>query len=120
MSDKTIFEGAAPILAAIDVAQSVEFYEQKLGFKTNYNDGGYLIFQRENLIIHLSHYDMFNPATNPFTCYIYVENIEPLYEEYRAKNAIHPNGPLEVKPWNIKEFSVLDNNGNCLRFGERL
>jgi hypothetical protein len=31
---------------------------------------------------------------------------------------VHPNGKLENKPWGIRQFSILDNSGNILHFGE--
>ena len=36
------------------------------------------------------------------------------------KISIHPNGPLEIKPWGQKEFSLLDPDGNLLTFGQRI
>lgn len=53
-------------------------------------------------------------------CYAYVQDIEALYAAYQAQGIIHPNGALEVKSWGVKEFTVLDNNGCAIRFGERL
>jgi hypothetical protein len=31
---------------------------------------------------------------------------------------IHPNGVLETKPWGLKEFTVLDLDGNGITFYE--
>jgi hypothetical protein len=31
---------------------------------------------------------------------------------------VHPNGDLQIRPWKTKEFSILDNNGNIIHFGE--
>jgi hypothetical protein len=38
----------------------------------------------------------------------------------KNKVNIHPNGPLTIKPWGQKEFSVLDPDNNLLTFGEGL
>ncbi len=121
MSEKTTFLSTVPIMATGNLDQSVEFYTQKLGFSlvNRFEEAGYLIFERGGVYLHLSRYDT-TPETNPFTCYIYVENIEPLYQEYQAAGAVHPNGPLETKPYGVREFAVLDNSGNCLRIGQRV
>jgi hypothetical protein len=37
-----------------------------------------------------------------------VEGIAVLYDEYRPKGVIHPNGALETKPWGAKEFTVCE------------
>ena len=33
---------------------------------------------------------------------------------------IHPNAPLQTKPWGQKEFSLLDPDRNLLTFGEKI
>lgn len=33
---------------------------------------------------------------------------------------IHPNGPLQIKPWGQKEFALLDPDNNLLAFGQGL
>lgn len=51
---------------------------------------------------------------------IAVENIEPLYEEYKAKELIGPGGHLEAKPWGSKDFGLYDLNNAALVFYEDL
>src|SRR5438067_1817224 len=45
-----------------------------------------------------------------------VEGIDGLFEAYSAKSVIHPNGRLELKPWGVREFSILDFDGNLVTF----
>ncbi len=33
---------------------------------------------------------------------------------------IHPNSPLEIKPWGQKEFALLDPDNNLLTFGQNI
>jgi uncharacterized glyoxalase superfamily protein PhnB len=53
-------------------------------------------------------------------CRIYVEDIETHYKKAQEANIVHPNGPLEEKPWGEKDFSVLDPSGVCLHIAEEL
>ena len=53
-------------------------------------------------------------------CYINVKEIDKLYAQYEPLGVIHPEGKLEEKPWRMKQFSILDNNGNIIHFGERV
>lgn len=110
--------GAAPILPVQDLAATIEFYEKKLGFRTIYNEEGYLIFQRDETTFHLTQSIQFTPLTNQFSCYIIVGNLETLYEEYQTAGVIEPSGQLELKPWGLYEFSVVDCNGTLLRFAQ--
>lgn len=53
------------------------------------------------------------------SCYIMVNDIEDLYLSFSSRDIIHPVNKLETKPWGVKEFSIVDNNGNILRFAQR-
>jgi hypothetical protein len=60
-----------------------------------------------------------NPLENYGQVYIRTNKIEEIYEGFLKKGvAIHPNDPLQVKPWGQKEFSLLDPDHNLLTFGE--
>jgi hypothetical protein len=51
-------------------------------------------------------------------CYVNVTEIDKLYVKYELLGILHPNGKLEERPWQMKQFSILDNNGNIIHFGE--
>ncbi|MEL6658174.1 MAG: VOC family protein [Bacteroidota bacterium] len=111
------FSTSDPVLAALDVERLVEFYETKLGFKRSWCDANYGIVKRDEIAIHFWHCN--NPIFPQNTsCYLWVTEIDSLYQEFQAANVIHPNGPLENKPWGVREFSALDQDGNLLRIGE--
>lgn len=110
---------AAPILASLNEKETIQFYTEKLGFTLNSNWDGYLIFSRDEIGIHLWPCDNEEIAKNT-GCYIYVTEADNLYAEYTSRDIIHPNGKLIVKPWKMKQFSVLDNNGNLINFGEKV
>ena len=49
---------------------------------------------------------------------IRVDNIEPLYKEYKKKGVT--GSKLEPKPWGSRDFGVWDPNGAALVFYEDL
>ena len=49
---------------------------------------------------------------------IRVGGIDELYKYCQAKGIVHPNAPLEEKPWGSREFAVRDVDGNLLTFFE--
>jgi hypothetical protein len=118
MSNPSTLTKAIPVLPSLDDDQTVVFYTGKLNFALIRRYDNYLIFSRDGVEIHCWRCDDQYIAENT-SCYIRVENIEPLYEEYKARGVIHPNGHLEKKFYGMHEFAVVDNNGNLLRFGER-
>ncbi len=104
-----------PVLPAQDIAATAAFYREKLGSLVDYEDPTYIMLHREGLALHFWHCPDRNIAENS-SCYVYVRGIEALYAEYQAARVIHPNGPLEDKPCGMQEFTVLDLNGNAIRF----
>ncbi|MCX2452794.1 VOC family protein [Pedobacter sp. PLR] len=108
---------AVPILAFNNQAETIAFYTQKLGFTFHSEWDGYLIFSREQVFIHLWFTE--DPAIPKHTgCYINVNKVEQLYQEYEQQGIVHPNGKLALMPWGMRQFSILDNNGNIIHFGE--
>ncbi|QXV65737.1 VOC family protein [Mucilaginibacter sp. 21P] len=108
---------AVPILASLDEAESIKFYTEKLGFTFHSAWDGYLIFSRDGISIHLWPCD--DPKIPKATgCYVNVTEVDKLYQELKPKNIIHPNGDLQDMPWGMRQFSILDNSGNIIHFGE--
>ncbi|MEM6260867.1 MAG: VOC family protein [Bacteroidota bacterium] len=108
---------ADPVLASLDIAESLKYYTEKLGFVVTFESPDYGIVMRDGVEIHfwLADDKIYPESTS---CYVRVEGIEALYEEVKAAVEIHPNGKLETKPWGQKEFAISDVHGNLLRFGE--
>ncbi len=52
------------------------------------------------------------------SCRIDVVGVNELYQEMSASGVVHPNGPLIEQPWGLREFAVLDDDGNMIKFGE--
>lgn len=97
------------------------YYVNELGFKYIGSDDfeHYLIIEKCNLQIHFFEFKALDPKENYGQIYIRVHNIDEFYKCLVDNNVeIHPNGHLENKPWNQREFSLLDPNGNLLTFGQ--
>ncbi len=112
-----------PKLPMRDKNVTREFYIHKLGFKefgtVDYN--GYLMMEKDRLQIHFFEFKALDPKENYGQVYIRTDNIESFYQALLDyKTTIHPNGPLETKPWGQKEFSVLDPDSNLLTFGQSI
>jgi len=118
MSDETQFIRSVPVLAALNIAQSVAFYE-KLGFTTRFQQEDYAIILIGAIEIHLWQCDDKYIADNT-GCRVEVKHIEPLHQKYQQANVVHPNGPLREQPWGTREFTLLDIAGNIITFFERL
>ncbi len=109
-----------PKLPFINKKDTVTYFE-KLNFSLVSDYGNYLILKSNAQEIHFFEYPELDPANSDFMLYLRVQNIEDFYKNLNAEKVeIHPNGTLEIKPWNQKEFSLLDPNGTLLTFGENV
>ncbi len=109
-----------PKLPFINKEKTVDYYH-KLGFELIADYGDYLITKYQELEIHFFSFETLLPEKSDFMIYLRIENdIEGFYQDIQNKEIeIHPNGKLETKPWNMKEFSLIDPNGTLLTFGEK-
>lgn len=110
-----------PKLPFIDKGKTLSFYES-LGFVLNSDYGDYCIISKDDFEIHLFSFNDLNPMKSDFMIYVRLENeIDGFYKKLMDNNIeIHPNGKLEVKPWNQIEFSIIDPNGTLLTFGQSI
>jgi uncharacterized glyoxalase superfamily protein PhnB len=110
---QTAFECANPILRVANMARSLQYYVDVLGF-TNADWGGddFTCVSRDNASIYLCEGGQGQPGT---WVWVGVEDAEALHEEYKAAgaNILHPP---ENYPW-AYEMKVGDPDGHVLRFG---
>ncbi len=109
---------AIPVLASLNIKKTVSFYQQKLGFnKLGWNDENYAVMGRDHVEIH---FWKCNNKIHPenTSCYIQVHNVEELHQEMQDAGVVHPNGPLKDQPWGMREFAILDEDGNMIKFGQ--
>lgn len=109
-----------PKLPMRDINKTLGFY-QKLGFQNigveNYKT--YLLMKLDIVEIHFFAYPELEVSQNYGQVYIRTDAIHELYRQWVDQGVeIHPNGPLEQKPWKQWEFSLLDPDFNLLTFGQ--
>lgn len=105
---------AIPKLASLNIERSVKFYEA-LGFTRVAVYPTLALVCRDNVDLHFWLTD--NPdIPNSTGCRVNVDAVDALYREFEPLNIVHPADPLGDKPWGLREFSILDLDGNVLTF----
>jgi hypothetical protein len=100
-----------------------DFYLNKLEFQEfgSADYEGYLMVQKDNIQIHFFEFKEIDPKENYGQVYIRTDNIESWYQLALDKKINMPKlGHLQIKPWGLKEFSMLDPDNNLLTFGEQI
>ena len=110
---RTAFEGSAPILNVADMAVSLRYYADVLGFeKADWGSDDFTHVKRDGAGIYLCRGGQGQAGT---WVWIGVEDVEALYEEYKASGARIRHAP-ENYAW-AYEMKVEDPDGHVLRFG---
>jgi len=102
-------------LCVADLERSLAFYKDVLGFKVNYAQHDIGVMERDAVTILLI-------ARTPKhhgigCCYVYVHNADALHAELVAKGANVQGDPVS-HPWGLRDFQVLDLEGNQITFGQ--
>jgi len=113
---------AIPKLPFIEKQKTINFYLNQMGGQLMSDYGDYLILKIDAVELHFFSFPSLKPGASDFMIYLRIDKeIDEYYQELQDRGVkIHPNGTLENKPWQQKEFSILDPNGTLLTFGQSL
>jgi len=106
---------ALPELPLDDVAAGVAYYQDVLGFKINHAQHDLGVMDRDDVTIVLIARTKHHEGTG--SCYVYVRDADALHAELLARRA-HVQGQPVSHPWGLRDFEVLDLEGNRIRFGQ--
>jgi catechol 2,3-dioxygenase-like lactoylglutathione lyase family enzyme len=116
------YDMAIPILPSRSVEDTLVFFQQ-FGFEGKlYTD--YAVLTRETVEIYFFTHRELRPAESVTGCYIRVADVESLYQAFAVaqlpRQGIPRQDALEDKPWGMREFAVVDPDGNLIRIGQTL
>jgi catechol 2,3-dioxygenase-like lactoylglutathione lyase family enzyme len=118
---------SAPYFLVADVASSIEYYEQVLGFGAEYVAGSppqFAILSRDGLAIMLRlapEPDKIVPNEKQggtWDVFFWVRDVQSLCEELRWRGADVVYGVTLQQAYHMQEFAVRDVNGYVLGFGQ--
>ena len=113
---------AIPTLPSRSLPDTLAFYA-RLGFEGSLLGADtYAILTRGTLELHFFIYKDLQPAESSFGCYLRVLDVDTIYQAFASSQlprfGIPRMDALEAKPWGMKEFAIVDEDGNLLRIGQ--
>lgn len=115
-----------PQLRTTDMASSIRFYTEKLGFTVEFNYQDFYAGIRTGAqLIHLKLVDEQDPSI-PYVeegghLHLYFEtNGVTAFASHVKAMGLSPVKDVHETAWNTREFVILDNQGHTLYFGEPL
>ena len=113
---KALIQSTVPILASLNLDETLAFYVGRLGFVQLAQLHDYAIVGRDGAELHFYACEDRHLAENT-ACYVRTGSTQALYEEFKGRGVSVK--PPEVRPWGMKELYVIDPHGNLLKFGEQ-
>ena len=114
-------QGVSIALSTEDVARSVKFYVEQLGFTCTLQLEGFARVRLGAANIMLGQPNAHLPWQGPhFTGSIYlaVDNVDDLWESLKTRARIVY--PIETMEYGVREFGLLDDNGYQLSFAQHV
>lgn len=120
---------SAPYFPVADVLRSVRFYDEVLGFHSDYVAGSppqFAICSRDGLSIMLRRVEAperIRPGESQggtWDAFFWVDDADGLHAELAARGATVVYGPLIQEAYGMREFAVRNGDGHVLGFGQNL
>ncbi len=122
-------EQTIPILPCRTLPPVLDFYTA-LGFEVTFSQRSpnpYAVVQRGAVQLQFFGLKSFDPATSMSTCYIVTDDVDGLYDAFRAglktaygripTRGLPRIGPLKDTSYGMRQFLMTDPGGNCIRVG---
>ncbi len=104
-----------PELPLDDVPAGVAYYRDVLGFDVNYQQHDIAVMDRDAVRVLLI--ARTERHTGIGSCFLYVRAVDALHAELVERGADVQGTPVS-QPWGLREFQVLDREGNRLSFAQ--
>jgi uncharacterized glyoxalase superfamily protein PhnB len=104
-----------PEMPLDDVTTGVAYYRDIFGFSVNYAQQDFGVMDRDKVRVLLIARTARHTGIG--SCYLYVNDADAVHAELSAKGANVQGEPVS-QPWGLREFSVLDLEGNRIGFGQ--
>ena len=118
---RAVFQSVQPVLPSRNVAASIDFYVDRLGFTLAFQDSPtdprYAGVRRDGIELHLQWHDSaeWDRTERPMLRFV-VADIEQLYDEYKGVGVFHGATSLRSTDWGMREFAFYDPDKNGLTF----
>jgi catechol 2,3-dioxygenase-like lactoylglutathione lyase family enzyme len=120
------FSSAVPVIGTADVAATVAYFEQTLGFKQQWIWGEppvYAGVKAGGALLYISHDPEMATAIRERRLtpdiFLWVSDIGSIYEQHRAKHA-EITEELTERPWGVRQYVIREPNGYQLKIAESL
>ncbi|HKB05178.1 MAG TPA: VOC family protein [Gemmataceae bacterium] len=119
-----MIDAAIPVLPARSLDETIAFYA-RFGFVVGFRQdqpAPYAILGRGMVELHFFGFPDLRPSDSYAGCYLRVNDVDKLHRDWSRvglpATGIPRLGAVRDEPWGMREFALVDPNGNLVRVGE--
>lgn len=120
MTDESpMMAGSATVFVVSDIAASLAYYRDVLGFQVTFEYGeplSYACLCRDEVALHLLASSRTKRLPGHGAICVFVRDVDRIYAEVSGRGAKLLNQP-EDRDYGMRDFDVVDADGNQLTFG---
>ena len=120
MNNKENFSHSASVFKVTNIGESIDFYTKLLPFNLTFSWGNpkeYAVLKKGDVSIHLtSQPEKHSNEITPSHIYIFVHDVEAILNLCK-KNGIKIISQPDNRDYKMKDFDIVDLDGNIITFG---
>jgi len=109
-------QGIGPVFQVSSLDGALKYYQKVLGFKEDFQFGAYAGISHGDACVHLCAHRFHQRPIGGGTAFVFCDEVDEYFQEIKKNGAIVKVEPAD-QPYGMRDFVVLDPDGNQLNFG---
>ena len=105
-----------PVFQASDLTNALKYYKEVLGFKEDFQLGAYAGVSHGDACLHLCGHQIHKRPIGGGTAFVFCDEVDDYFQQIKKQGAIVKLEPAD-QPYGMRDFIVLDTDGNHMTFG---
>ena len=109
-------QGIGPVFQVSDLNSALQYYKEALGFKAEFQFGSYAGVSHGDACFHLCAHQIHQRPNGGGAAFVFCDEVDDYCQEIKENGAMVKMEPAD-QPYGMRDFIVLDPDGNHLTFG---
>jgi uncharacterized glyoxalase superfamily protein PhnB len=108
--------GIGPVFQVSNLEDALKYYKEVLGFKEDFRFGAYAGVSSGDACLHLSANRLHQRPVGGGSAFVFCDEVDDYFREIKRNGATVKGEPAD-QPYGMRDFTVLDPDGNHMTFG---
>ena len=109
-------QGIGPVFQVSDLDSALTYCKEVLGFKEDFRFGAYAGISHGDACLHLYGHQIHKRPIGGGTAFVFRDEVDHYFQQIKKQGAIVKVEPAD-QPYGMRDFIVLDPDGNHMTFG---